>query len=497
MIVQISPLGKHLPKAWGGCAEPYPQGSFGRNGQRPTQHWCPVRDGKSDALRWGVFAAPFFDAHRVQACYRSGDPLSAAQPSLQCGRDAAGLVVSDGAGSGANRDDSTAATERCLSVFDRAALLSGSLHDAPLSVASGPAGPVATAQAARPVLEPHAGSPPHTDAFDFRLGLDGLGALRAARERSRRLQPEQAGASFLLPTAVFRSPDPRLLARRVAARRCGHAARRAGMRTGLLPQNPAEGPTRDFARRQRVFRSQADRLGGGARRRLCDRGPAHSAHPAPAERAALPSLGVGRRDCHVSLSAPRLDTAGTLRGDSTPATGRFQRTTAIVSTRSLSLPSPRHQSALAAAQSLALLQSASRGRIDHQAAQSRLRLGAHPHSPLHGQRNLLSSVAAGLQPDELVQATLPTTRVSGRNAAKPAPQNPVDASATATHSQPSKSCSARPAGPGSSLGNSHSTKSSNSKPDTMLFHAGFRFICGCKWFYEVSYGGPARKVLRP
>src|SRR2546425_10328853 len=146
MIVQISPLGKHLPKAWGGCAEPYPQGSFGRNGQRPTQHWCPVRDGKSDALRWGVFAAPFFDAHRVQACYRSGDPLSAAQPSLQCGRDAAGLVVSDGAGSGANRDDSTAATERCLSVFDRAALLSGSLHDAPLSVASGPAGPVATAQ---------------------------------------------------------------------------------------------------------------------------------------------------------------------------------------------------------------------------------------------------------------------------------------------------------------------------------------------------------------
>src|SRR3989454_4565242 len=144
MIIQISPLGKHLPKAWGGCAEPYPQGSFGRNGQRPTQHWCPVRDGKSDALRWGVFAAPFFDAHRVQACYRSGDPLSAAQPSLQCGRDAAGLVVSDGAGSGANRDDSTAATERCLSVFDRAALLSGSLHDAPLSVASGPAGPVAT-----------------------------------------------------------------------------------------------------------------------------------------------------------------------------------------------------------------------------------------------------------------------------------------------------------------------------------------------------------------
>src|SRR5205807_2669526 len=114
MIIQISPLGKHLPKAWGGCAEPYPQGSFGRNGQRPTQHWCPVRDGKSDALRWGVFAAPFFDAHRVQACYRSGDPLSAAQPSLQCGRDAAGLVVSDGAGSGANRDDSTAATERCL-----------------------------------------------------------------------------------------------------------------------------------------------------------------------------------------------------------------------------------------------------------------------------------------------------------------------------------------------------------------------------------------------
>src|SRR5207302_4541274 len=159
------------------------------------------------------------------------------------------------------------------SVFDRAALLSGSLHDAPLSVASGPAGPVATAQAARPVLEPPAGSPPHTGAFDFRLGLDGLGALRAARERSRRLQPEQAGASFLLPTAVFRSPDPRLLARRVAARRCGHAARRAGMRTGLLPQNPAEGPTRDFARRQRVFRSQADRLGGGARRRLCDRGP--------------------------------------------------------------------------------------------------------------------------------------------------------------------------------------------------------------------------------
>src|SRR5207302_9872761 len=47
------------------------------------------------------------------------------------------------------------------------------------------------------------------------------------------------------------------------------------------------------------------------------------------------------------------------------------------------------------------------------------------------------------QPDELVQAALPTTRVSGRNAAKPAPQNPVDASATATHSQPSKSCSAR------------------------------------------------------
>src|SRR3989442_1511740 len=303
MIIQISPLGKHLPKAWGGCAEPYPQGSFGRNGQRPTQHWCPVRDGKSDALRWGVFAAPFFDAHRVQACYRSGDPLSAAQPSLQCGRDAAGLVVSDGAGSGANRDDSTAATERCLSVFDRAALLSGSLHDAPLSVASGPAGPVATAQAARPVLEPHAGSPPHTGALEFRLGIDRLCALPAARERSRRLQPEQAGASFLLPTAVFRSPDPRLLARRVAARRCGHAARRAGMRTGLLPQNPAEGPTRDFARRQRVFRSQADRLGGGARRRLCDRGPAHSAHPAPAERAALPSLGVGRRDCHVSLSA--------------------------------------------------------------------------------------------------------------------------------------------------------------------------------------------------
>src|SRR5262249_37791455 len=204
-----------------------------------------------------------------------------------------------------------------------------------------------------------------------------------------------------------------------------------------------EGPARDFARRQRVFRPQADRLGGGARRGLCDRGSAHPAHPTATERPALPPVRLGSRDGFVPLSAPRLDPSSSLRCGSPPAAGRPRRTTAAVSTRSLPLPSPGHQPALAAAQSLAFLQRARRSRADRQATQRRLRLGPHPHPPLPGQRNLLSPLAAGLQPDELVQAALLAARVSDRNLANATAEDPAHGRATPTHRQPPSAGPAR------------------------------------------------------
>src|SRR6266705_165128 len=287
------------------------------------------------------------------------------------------------------------------------------------------------------------GSPTPAGALALRSGLDGFGALRQTRRGAHRRQPQQAGAPFLLPAAVFRSPDPGLLAWRVATRGCGHAARRAGVRPSLLCQSPAQCPARDFARRQRVFRSQADRLGGAARRKLRHRGTAYSADPTATERSALPPLRLGRRDRWVSLPASRLDTSGAFRSDPTAAAGGSQRTTATVSTRALSLPSSRHQSAPAATQPLALLQPSRCRRADHQAAQRRLRPGPHPHAPLLGQRNLLPFALAGLQPDELVQAALPAARFPDRHTANIAPESLVDARTVAAHSQPTEPRPAR------------------------------------------------------
>src|SRR6266581_2779248 len=443
MLLQNGP--HRIARSAGYCVwnECYPRGRVHSDGQRPAQPGNRLRVGDVDSLRWCLPDAPLLDTAGREGSFCARHPRRAAEPSLQCGRDAPGLVVSDGTRSGANRNDSTAAAEWCVPVSDRAAKLPRSLHAAALLAPRGSGRPAATAQAPRPVFEPHDGSPTPAGALALRSGLDGFGALRQTRRGAHRLQPQQAGAPFLLPAAVFRSPDPGLLAWRVATRGCGHAARRAGVRPSLLCQSPAQCPARDFARRQRVFRSQADRLGGAARRKLRHRGTAYSAGPTATERSALPPLRLGRRDRWVSLPASRLDTSGAFRSDPTAAAGGSQRTTATVSTRALSLPSSRHQSAPAATQPLALLQPSRCRRADHQAAQRRLRPGAHPHAPLLGQRNLLPFALAGLQPDELVQAALPAARFPDRHTANIAPESLVDARTVAAHSQPTEPRPAR------------------------------------------------------
>src|SRR5262249_52763078 len=66
-----------------------------------------------------------------------------------------------------------------------------------------------------------------------------------------------------------------------------------------------------------------------------------------------------------------------------------------------------------------------------------------PPTPLPVQRNLLSPLAAGLQPDELVQAALLAARVSDRNLANATAEDPAHGRATPTHRQPPSAGPAR------------------------------------------------------
>src|SRR5229473_3412765 len=132
MLLQNGP--HRIARSAGYCVwnECYPRGRVHSDGQRPAQPGNRLRVGDVDSLRWCLPDAPLLDTAGREGSFCARHPRRAAEPSLQCGRDAPGLVVSDGTRSGANRNDSTAAAEWCVPVSDRAAKLPRSLHAAAL-----------------------------------------------------------------------------------------------------------------------------------------------------------------------------------------------------------------------------------------------------------------------------------------------------------------------------------------------------------------------------
>src|SRR5262249_56567890 len=82
-------------------------------------------------------------------------------------------------------------------------------------------------------------------------------------------------------------------------------------------------------------------------------------------------------------------------------------------------------------------------RRDRQVTQRRLGEARNAPPPLPGQRKLLAPLAAGLQPDELVQAALLAARVSDRNLANATAEDPAHGRATPTHRQPPSAGPAR------------------------------------------------------
>src|SRR6266849_2531416 len=107
MLLQNGP--HRIARSAGYCVwnECYPRGRVHSDGQRPAQPGNRLRVGDVDSLRWCLPDAPLLDTAGREGSFCARHLRRAAEPSLQCGRDAPGLVVSDGTRSGANRNDST------------------------------------------------------------------------------------------------------------------------------------------------------------------------------------------------------------------------------------------------------------------------------------------------------------------------------------------------------------------------------------------------------
>src|SRR5262249_26296699 len=94
------------------------------------------------------------------------------------------------------------------------------------------------------------------------------------QEQARRgYNPIKPGRPLLPPAALFRGPEQRLLARGVAAGRCSYCQWSLEPAYRLLGEGSQWSPVGRRARRQRILRSRADRMAGGAAGQLRHRCP--------------------------------------------------------------------------------------------------------------------------------------------------------------------------------------------------------------------------------
>src|SRR2546425_1677078 len=151
----------------------------------------------------------------------------------------------------------------------------------------------------------------------------------------------------------------------------------------------------------------------GKRRILRDRGSAEPTAQESTAGTALPP-GVARRvDLGIMVLSAGLARPSTLRGHPPLGARRAFRSTAPVSDGRLQLSALGDQPEADAVASVALLQPASPSGIDHSRTERRLRPGQDPDKGFLGQRGLLPDRLAGLQPAELVQATLCSSSSAG------------------------------------------------------------------------------------
>src|SRR5207253_7692402 len=456
------------------CAKSYFFISFGNNDPWPAKASPHLWIDLTDSLRWGVSASPLLQSPPAQETpYSASTPYSTQQP-LQRWRNAAGPALSDDSRTGTDRNRATVAPEWCLSVSHRPAELSRRNDTATFFAARCPRRTPTAASVARPVSSAHDdhAAPPYTTYFRRRLHR--ACRLRSTRAGAARLQPNQARAPLLSPAALFRGPEQGLLARRVAAGRCSYCQRNVEPAYRVLGEDSQRSPVGHCPRRQRILRSRADRVAGGAagglrHRRPPDR-PDQTQVGAPALRKPQPRSRGGR----VPLPAHPVASPLPLRRHPTAAARGARRTTDAVQVGQVSLPGPGYESALATAQPLALLQRPCRRRTPHQTTQRGLCSGKHPHAPLLRERDLLPFAAARLQPRQLVQAALLARRVTERHPSDPASPYPFDAGPTASHRQPAAFALARKWSPRGSLEICAPANQQTQAVKTAVFHAGFK-----------------------
>src|SRR5262249_6442860 len=292
------------------------------------------------------------------------------------------------------------------------------------------------ASIARPVSSAHDDHTALPYATDLRCRLHRACRLRPTRAGAARLQPNQTRAPLLPPAALFRGPEQRLLARGVAAGRCSYCQWSLEPAYRLLGEGSQWSPVGRRARRQRILRSRADRMAGGAAGQLRHRCPPDRSDQTQVDAPALcesqPRSRGGRVSLPAHLVAPRLP----LRRHPTGAARGPSRATDAVQVGQISLPGPGHQYALATAQPLALLQRPRRHRTPHQATQRGLCSRQHSHAPLLRERDILPFASACLQPRQLVQAPLLARPLTERDPSDLASPYPFDAGPTASHRQP-------------------------------------------------------------
>src|SRR5215813_2675028 len=436
---------------FGGSDESYLRSRVQRSAERATKTQGFFCERQAYALRGRVFAASFLHPYWLEEGDCNRGPLEATKQSLQRWRTVAGHHLSDDSRSGTDRDHATVAEQRCLSILERTVALSERHHPETVSPAPGSRGVAARAQTSRSVsLQDECQTAPASPA-DFRFGFHGLDRLRKTRSGPDWLSPVQTGTPVLPSLALFRRTNKRLLARRTASRPCLYGCRSSRPAGHLFWKNSYRGQTSYHSRRQGFLRSQDVRLARGPKGTFCDRSQVDSGHQATTLWPALPPSWWQCFDRTVPLPAVWVAAPISLRGYSTTANRRIQRATDAVQNGPVFLSSVRHQSHVAAVESMAFLQRSGGRGTNHSRTQKRLSLGQNSHASFLGQRNLFSSFVASLQSRQLVQATLSSRRVPERYPGHSAQPDFSDASATAASRQSSSACYAPQRRPRKSL----------------------------------------------
>src|SRR5262249_25811568 len=194
----------------------------------------------------------------------------------------------------------------------------------------------------RPVSSAHDDHTALPYATDLRCRLHRACRLRPTRAGAARLQPNQTRAPLLPPAALFRGPEQRVLARGVAAGRCSYCQWSLEPAYRLLGEGSQWSPVGRRARRQRILRSRADRMAGGAAGQLRHRCPPDRSDQTQVDAPALcesqPRSRGGRVSLPAHLVAPRLP----LRRHPTGAARGACRATDAVQVGQISLPGPGH-----------------------------------------------------------------------------------------------------------------------------------------------------------